>query len=169
MTQERQVIDTIDKAVAILVAYGEPIAEPISMKSVKVTGMSTINGKTNEPFVWPSGQSYAIVNFKAIAIDKYNDAIALCQEEDFEEAVHSKNLSVSVSHKDAKELYSAGRANLHIDYVDASEDSEHETVLRVVQASPVELVAQKKGSADALMARIQGIEETADANEEIVE
>lgn len=165
MTPERLVIDTLEQAVAILLGYGEPISEPISLKSVKVTGMSTINGKTNEPFVWPSGQAYAIVNFKAIAIDKYNDAIASAQEEDFEEAVHSKNLSVSVSHKDGKELYSAGRANIHIDWVDASEDSEHETVLRVVQASPVELVTQKKGNADTLMARIQGVEEVVDEEE----
>jgi len=161
MTTEKFVVDTQEKAVSILMSYGEPIADAGAYKNVKVGNISKINGKTGEPFVWEnSGEPYAIVNLRVISIDGYKQAITHMKDDEFVEATNQA-LSFNASHEMADRLLAIGRANIVVDLVDsqADDDGNTEEVLRVVDARPVVMEKVKKANLDSLMALINGTEE----------
>ena len=167
MNTEKFVVDTQEKAVNILMSYGEPITDVGSFKNIKVGNVSKINGKTGEPFVWDnSGEPYAIVNLRAISIDGYKQAIEHIRDDEFVEGTNQA-LSFNATHEVADALLAVGRANVTIDLVraqaqDGVEEADLPMVLRVVDARPVELKAVKKANLDSLMALINA--EPVDAN-----
>ena len=169
MSKTQFTIDTLEKALNVLQSYGNPITEPTSLTNVRVGNVSRINGKTGEPFTWDkSGEPYAIVNFKAITIDKMNEVKANLRElagtlgkddvsEEWGDAVRNINLTHNANYALADRLDDSGRANLHIDFVSSSDDEDIE-VLRVIEARAkvLESHVAKNTNMDAVMADIFG-------------
>lgn len=178
MSKSTFIIDTLDKALNVVQSYGTPIASPVDIAGVRVGNVSRINGKTGMPFTWDkSGEPYAIVNFKAITIDKFNEVKAQLREiaksvgpeevsEQWSEAVRNCNLTHNANYALADKLEDAGKANLDIDYVKLQEEDMEG--LRVVRATPIVRVKHnaRNEDRDGLMDFIYA---EAEATQEITE
>jgi hypothetical protein len=120
----------------------------VPYKGVEITHIGFTNAD-GEPFVWDSGDEYAIVSFKALTEYQFNEAVQNFIAEDFDEAVR-RNITLSVPVEKAQ-LWSKGVPGTLVCHNIVNNDGVEIMVAKTYQpAVAVDSAKAKRSLADVL-------------------
>jgi len=126
----------LDQTAALRILKANSVVTTGITPNVRVTSVTSTNGKTGQPFVWEdSKEPYAIVNFQAMNTYGAKKALAEFKAEQYDECVNN-NLSARVSLEVADKLRKSLYATIEVAPATLKDGSTAELVRKVIPNEP---------------------------------